>query len=533
VTGPRPFPCDEGMILGRPVAEGCPERSKPWVLAATILGSSMAFIDGSVVNIALPAIQRELDASLADLQWIVNGYTLLLGALILTGGALGDRFGRRLIFIIGIAAFTLASVACGLAPDSLTLIFARMLQGIGGALLVPSSLALISATFSEEERGRAIGTWAGFAALTTALGPVLGGWLVDSVTWRTVFFVNVPVAAVALVIALRHVPESRDRRAHAQGLDWSGAALATAGLGMLTYGLIALSGAEIGAGTGPPALAGAAVLLAFFVWLEARRQEPMVPLGLFRSRTFSAANLLTVLLYFALGGVLFFLPLNLVHVQGYSATEAGAALLPFTLVMGTLSRWSGGLVQRWGLRLPLVVGPATSGLGYALLAVPGIGGSYWTTFFPAMIVLGFGMAVAVAPLTTAVMAAVDEDSAGVASGINNAAARVAGLLAVACLGALAVWIYSLSLEHRLDSVAATDAAKQEVMASRWEFSAAAVPEGLTPAGTIALGGAIDEAFLLSFRMVTLIAALMAAIGALTAFIMIDEPPGGPLPARES
>ena len=320
-------PCDEAVILAGPPAAPCDRRLGPWILAATILGSSMVFIDGTVVNVALPALQVALGATAADAQWIVESYALLLAALLLVGGALGDRYGRRRMFAIGVALFAAASVWCGLAVDVGQLITARAAQGVGGALLVPGSLSIISASFAEAERGKAIGTWAGFTAVTAAFGPVLGGWLVENASWQWVFYINIPIALIVLAIVLMRVPESRDESSSGP-LDLLGALLATAGLGGLVFGLI-----EAGAlGLGHPrvlvALVIGAASLGGFIVAEARVASPMMPLSLFRSRTFAGANLLTFLLYAALGGTLFFLPFNLIQVQGYTATAAGAAFLP-------------------------------------------------------------------------------------------------------------------------------------------------------------------------------------------------------------
>lgn len=376
-------PCDNALILhGAKTQEGaCPDASKPWVLAAAIVGSSMAFIDGTVVNVALPAIQADLRATAFQAQWVVESYALLLAALLLVGGALGDHFGRRRIFAIGVGIFALASVACGLSGSVHQLIAARAVQGIGAALLVPGSLALISAAFPEKERGKAIGVWSGFSGITAAAGPVLGGFLVDHFSWAWAFLINVPMALLVLWIAWRHVPESRGSSASG-GLDLVGALLATAGLGGIVYAFIEAptqhwrSPAVLAAlGIGIAASAG-------FIAVERRARTPMLPLALLRIGNFSGANLLTLLLYAALGGGLYFFPLNLIQVQGYSATVAGAALLPFILIMFALSGWAGQLVDRFGPRLPLVIGPAIAAAGFALFAVPGVEASYWRGFFP-------------------------------------------------------------------------------------------------------------------------------------------------------
>jgi EmrB/QacA subfamily drug resistance transporter len=479
------------------------------VLIATILASSMAFIDGTVVNVALPALQSALHASGTDIQWVVESYALLLASLLLLGGSLGDLYGRRRIFLSGVLLFAVGSSWCGLSSSITSLIAARGLQGIGAALLVPGSLAIISASYAEAERGRAIGTWSGFTAITAAIGPVLGGWLVENASWRWVFFINLPIAVIVISISLWRVPESRDEAAN-QRLDWLGATLVTFGLGAITYALINGSATT----SGPEAvnwilgLAGVGALLCFLI-VESRSPAPMVSLHLFRSRDFSGANLLTFLLYAPLGGILFFFPLDLIQVQRYSATQAGAALLPLIVLIFLLSRWSGGLVARYGARLPLTVGSFTAAAGFALFLRPGIGGAYWNTFFPAVVVLGIGMAVSVAPLTTAVMESVPSSVAGIASGVNNAVSRTAGLLAIAVFGLVLSAGFNRTLNRSLSRMQLSPTVRQSVEVQRSKLAGAQIGEPVVM-------HAFDEAFVSGYRDVIWISVGMALLSTLSA-----------------
>ena len=495
------------------------KKSGAWVLAATILGSSMVFIDGTVVNVALPALQSDLKATVIDVQWVVEAYALFLAALLLTGGSLGDNFGRKRIYIIGVSLFALASICCGLALNVNQLIIARAAQGVGGALLVPGSLAIISSSFSEEERGRAIGTWSGFTAITAAVGPVLGGWLIENVSWRAVFFINIPFTIVVLVLVFLHVPESRDEES--QGLDWPGAALATISLGAIVFGLIESSRFGFSHPLILAALSIGVVTLVLFLVVEARKRNPMLPLTMFRSRNFSGANLLTLFLYTALSGALFFLPLNLIQVQGYTPTAAGAALLPFILIMFLLSRWAGGLIKRYGAKLPLVVGPIIVACGFLLFMLPSVGGSYWLTFFPAVVVLGLGMATSVAPLTTTVMSSVQENRAGVASGVNNAMSRTAGLLAVAVFGLVMLQGFNSRLNDRLRDLSLAPEVKQELDKQRVRLADVELPAGLDAGTKTKLREAINESFVTGFRRVALGSALLAVLSAISAWWLIE------------
>ena len=484
------------------MAEVLSTAHKRWILAATVLGSSLTFIDGSALGVALPSIQSDLGAGPASVQWVSNAYLLTLGALVLIGGAAGDRFGRRKVFLIGVGVFTLASIACGLSPTVQVLIGARAVQGIGAALLTPGALALIGATFPPEERGKAFGTWAGAGAIFGMVGPLVGGWLADHADWRAIFWINVPLAAATVALTLRFVPESRDDQA--RGLDALGALLAVAGLGAATWSLTAApdlgwSHPWIVAG-----LVGGVVLLVGFVLAEAREARPMMPLGLFRSRVFSGVNGLTLMLYFALGGAMFFLPFELIRVHGWSATAAGSAMLPFAAVMGLFSGAAGRLADRFGARLSLSLGPAMAGVGLVLLALMPPDAGYVSGPLVGMTVMAVGMTLAVGPLTAAVMGAVPEGHTGVASGVNNAVARIAGLLAIALLGLLLSAVFVSALDG---------------------------PDGRTVLGQVMEGSRTDavaiSAFHKAFRAVMLACAgcalLAALIGLATAPKRVQSP----------
>ncbi|MDV8025110.1 MFS transporter [Rhodococcus sp. IEGM 1330] len=398
-----------------------------WIVAATVLGSALAMLDATVVNIALPAIGRDLGSGVTGLQWTLSGYTLTLASLILLGGSLGDRLGRRRVFVWGTVWFAAASVLCGLAPSIEVLIAARLLQGVGAALLTPGSLALISASIRAEDRGAAIGLWSGLGGVASALGPLLGGWLVDAVGWRSVFLINIPLAVVVVWVAAKHVPESRDP--HASGrLDVPGAVTVAAALGLLTYGLIESHTLTLALGV---------VVAGVFVVIERRSHDPLVPPSLFASRVFLAANLVTFAVYAALGGVFFLLVLQLQFAVGYSPIAAGVATLPITALMLVLSARAGRIAGRVGPRVPMTVGPLLSALGLLLMLRIGPGSTYATDILPAVLVFGLGLSALVAPLTGAVLGAVSTDRAGIASGVNNAVARTSQLLAVAALPALA------------------------------------------------------------------------------------------------
>lgn len=407
----------------------------------------MAFIDTSALNVALPALQDDLQASGVQLLWIVNAYLLMLAALILVGGSLGDRLGRKKVLMTGVSLFVLASLACGFAPTTEFLIGARVVQGVGGAMMIPGSLAIITASFDPNRRGQAIGTWAAATTIVTIAGPVLGGFLADARAWRGVFLINLPLGITTLLILHFKVPESCEE--DSGQIDYLGAVLATLGLAGATYGFISLPDLGFSDPRIYGILSGGIVALIACVVVEVRSDHPMIPLHLFKSRTFSGTNLLTLFLYAALSVVTFFFPLNLVQAQGYSQSIAGLADTPFALLLAGLSPWAGKLADRYGPRLPLIIGPSLAGLGFLLMACVGVTdgpSDYWTTFFPGVVVFGIGMAVTVAPLTTTVMGSVATHHSGMASGINNAVSRTGGVLAMAIVGAIALFVFAGALE---------------------------------------------------------------------------------------
>ena len=492
--------------------------ARRWTLAATIIGSSLTFIDSTVINVALPALQADLRATITDVQWVIEAYALFLGGLILIGGALGDQIGRKRVFLAGVWVFTLASIACALAGSIRALIIARAVQGVGAAFLVPGSLAIISATFGDRDRGRAIGTWSGFSAMTSAIGPVAGGWLIEHISWRAVFVINVPLAAVVLGLSWRFMAETRDS-SRGSRVDYAGAALAVLGLGLLVFALLQWSGAT-SSGAFLPAIFAAGILsLVALVVVERRAATPMLPLGLFGSRMFTLANVLTFLLYGALSVMLWLVPLNLIQVQHYSATSTGAALLPFPLLMFSLSRWSGGLVARVGSRWPLTAGPIVAATGLALFARIGIGGSYWTTFFPAVVVLALGMSILVAPLTTTAMSAVATQHAGVASGVNNAVARVAGLVAIAVLGILLVRTFDAHVNQALDRIELGAAARAAIDRELPKLAGADIDDAVPSSSRDAVRRAIDESFVSSFALIMYACAALSVFAAIAGVLI--------------
>jgi len=489
-----------------------------WTLVATILASGIVFLDSTVVNLALPSIDRQLNAGLSGLQWIVDGYLVTLAALLILGGSLGDRQGRRRVMLIGLVGFGLSSLACGLAPSLSWLIVARLLQGVAGALMVPGSLAILRATFPEgEARGKAIGQWSGWSGITTVFGPLLGGWLVDTLSWRYIFFINVPIVAVAAFLLARRVPESRDTTKAAP--DWLGAATITVALAGLAYGLIEGPVAGWGSPLVVGSLAGGVVSLALFVLVEARVDEPMVPLSLFRSRNFTATNLVTLGVYFGLYGSTFFLVIYMQNVMGYSALIAGLSLAPITLMLLAFSPFLGSFAGRYGPRFFMAAGGLLCALGLLAFTQLEPGSSYWTGLLPPLLIFGLGLCSTVAPLTNTVVSSVPDGKAGLAAAFNNAVSRVAALLAIALLGV----VVSLAFRSALEQGTACLSLSAEGQAALQE--AAEDPTGaMDVAGLPAEAqAAVDNAYTAAFRRAMLVAALAAAVGGGVAIIAVRDP----------
>lgn len=503
-------------------AQASARRAEFWVILAAILASGMAFIDSTALDVAAPALQADLGINATQLLWVINVYMLTLSALMLVGGALGDILGRKRIFMIGIVVSLVASILCGVAQSPDFLIAARALQGIGGALMTPGSLAIISATVAPERRGRAIGTWAMFATLTTLFGPVLGGVLAGQGLWRMIFFINIPLASIALWALARHIPESYGDRT--RRIDVPGAVLVTLGLAALTFGFLQASDIGWGDALVLVAIFVGVLALALFVWVERRSDHPMIPFSLFQSRTFSGTNLLTFFLYAALRFAPFFFALNLQQAQGYPPEVAGFAFLPFGVLLTLLSRASGAWSDRIGARLPLIWGPAITGVGFFLFALPGVTSGvtdYWVSYFPAVIVLGIGMGITVTPLTTALISSAPAQSSGTASGINNAVARTAGALGLALVGSLAIALFGGVLGANLSAAGVPAEASSAILANAGDFGALTLPDGLSGDAADAAQMAIRWSLVQTFRAVTIAAAVLAWISALCAAVFIQ------------
>lgn len=491
-----------------------------WVMVSAILASAMAFIDSTALNVVLPSLQKSLNASGADLFWILNAYLLMLASLILIGGSMGDKLGRKKVFMAGIFIFICGSAACGFSPGVLYLIVFRIIQGIGGALMIPGSLSLISSSINEKERGKAIGTWSAFTTVVTMGGPILGGALGDAGLWRYIFFINVPIGIVALVMLWLKVSESKDDGVN-RSLDFPGAIAIALGLALVTFGFLRMPAMGFGNWQVYLSLITGILLLIIFIAIEAKTRHPMMPLQLFANATFSGANLLTFFLYAGLGAGMLFLSLNLVQVQGYSQLQSGLTFLPFTVMMVCLARFAGTLADKHGPRLLLILGPATAGLGLLILSFvkqTGGPGDYWGTFFPGVIVFGLGMSFTVAPLTTAVMGSVSDQFSGTASGVNNAMTRIANVFANAIFGALAVLFFAGALQVQVKNIGLNPAQKQEVIAQSANLGNARVPVSLHNGQIIEQ--AYHHSFIEAYADIMRISAGLGFLGALMAIFFI-------------
>lgn len=495
-----------------------------FTLIAAILASSMGFLDFSALGVVLPSLQNDLHASGTQLLWISNMSPLILSAFMLVGGSLGDRLGRKKIFMTGIALFGGGSLLSGLAPSVTLLIAARAVQGLGGALMIPGSLAMITSVFTSENRGKAIGTWSALSTVATAVGPIIAGFLAKAHLWRGMFFIAPVFGVIALTILAKFAPESKNPNA-SQKLDWAGTFLGTIGLAGITYGFTEAPRLGFTNGTILGSLIGGLVALVLFVLVESKSKSPLFPLSLFHNRTFSGTNLLTLLLYGSLSGIFFFVPLNLIQIQGYSPAVVGFTFLPFVVMLATLSRFTGAWADRIGARLPLTLGPIVVALGMALLAVPGIthgAGDYWTTFFPAILCIGIGMSIVVAPLSTAVMGSAPTDHAGSASGINNAVSRSAGVLFIAVMGALALSLFTNTLTTKAGTENLSASAQMELKTEAAKFGDAQVPANLSQEQTTQVRTDIQNAFVHAFRITALLMALGAFLSGLVAFFTVEK-----------
>ncbi|MBB6125945.1 MFS transporter [Mucilaginibacter lappiensis] len=495
-----------------------------WIMVSSIMASAMAFIDSTALNVVLPSLQQSLNATGTDLFWILNAYLLMLAALIMIGGALGDKLGRKKIFMTGIFIFIVGSATCGFAPDVKLLIACRMLQGIGGALMIPGSLSLISSSINEKERGKAIGTWSAFTTVVTLGGPVLGGAFGDAGLWRYIFFINVPIGIVALFILWFKIKESRDET-NAQTIDFPGAISIALGLAALTFGFLRVPAVGFGHWQVYTSLTTGIVLLTVFILIESKSTHPMMPLTLFRNMTFSGVNLLTFFLYAGLSAAMLFLPLNLVQIQGYSQLQSGLTFLPFTILMIGMARFAGGMADKHGPRLLLISGPATAGIGLLILSfVKQTNGpaDYWTTFFPGIIVFGTGIAFTVAPLTAAVMGSVSDHFSGTASGVNNALSRIANVFANAILGALAVLFFTGALQQDIQNIPLNEKQKQTVMAQATNLGDAKVPADFNTHNQQIIKKLYHSGFISVYARVMQLSALLAFLGALMSFLFIKN-----------
>ncbi len=482
------------------------------ILAATIIGAGMVYLDGTVVTVALPQIQEDFQASVSSLQWLVDIYILFLTIPILVAGSLSDRYGRKKLFIIGLIGFAIASGLCGAATNMPQFVIARVFQGIFGGIMLPGSLAILNASFPREIRGRTVGTWSAFTPLTTAIGPLLGGWLVDNVTWRAAFYINIPLALITLFISLRYIPETKSAKVP-KGQDWLGAALITLGLGSLMFGLI--EGPYRGWNDWPVwvSLVGSLICLGAFVWVEATSKHPMIPLQLFKHRVFSGITLVTFILYFAMSGVFFFFTLNLQQIQGVSATIAGAAFMPIIVLLFLISRWAGNFSDKSGPRRLLIVGPVVIAVGFFMYMIPGVQANYWLTFFPATIVFGIGLGLTVAPLTSVALGAVPIHLSGLASGVSNATSRAATMLAVAMLGFLMVIQFGGLLKFHTRNLPLTNKDRLQLEAEALNLGGAEAPAHLEPALKTEVETSINKAFVGAFRIMMALCGVLALVSA--------------------